>query len=286
MAPGLSEPYLTAFECIPEALFVLSGQQIAFANSAARALFGREDLVGERIVALLDVPGGLAPQILRAREGKRAQVMARLHSPMKGAPLDLSGTLGAFDSGLGVENGLILCLQRATEFLRNERNRLEGELGRRAEELAEKNRQLEREIAERQEAEATLRSLSTPIIRVWSDVLALPVIGAVDHARATQMMERLLEEIVQTEATTAILDLTGVDLVDQETAQYLMDIAKAVKLLGSCCFLSGLSPAVARTMVEFGADVSAMETFGELEDALRRAIGRSPARALPRSSAR
>jgi anti-anti-sigma factor len=154
----------------------------------------------------------------------------------------------------------------------HEQKRLEAELARRAEELANTNRELAREIEERQATEATMRSLSTPIIRVWKDVLALPVIGAVDHARATQMMERLLEEIVRSEAETAVLDLTGVERVDQETGRYLVDIAKAVRLLGSRCFLSGISPAVARTMVEFGADVTEMQTFAELEDALRRAI--------------
>jgi len=156
----------------------------------------------------------------------------------------------------------------------HEQKLLEAELGRRAEELAEKNRQLAREIEERQAAEATMRSLSTPIIRVWKDVVALPVVGAVDHARATQMMQRLLEEIVQSEAGTAVLDLTGVERVDQETGRYLVDIAKAVRLLGSRCFLSGISPAVARTMVEFGAETAEMQTFAELEDALRRAIGK------------
>jgi anti-anti-sigma factor len=394
---NLGEHFLAAFECVPDPLLVLSGDRVVMSNAAARALFGREGLAGELVEALLDVEGGLGPRLRRALEGAREPMVARRHSPMAGAPLTLMGTLGPLDPQAGVERGLVLCLHRASEVLRDtaetlrasenryrsmlasapgfimvtddkgvaldmnhpppgytreqvlganiadmsapehlarvrealaavrrgeqatfesmgpgrdgpgtqwyqvtvgpmhergsvarviwfvtdigERKRMEREIELRAEELAENNRRLSHEIEERRSTEALLRSLSAPIIRVWSDVLALPVIGAVDHARATQMMQRLLEEIVQSEATTAVLDLTGVDRVDQETARYLVDIAKAVRLLGSRCFLSGVSPAVARTMVELGADVSEMETFGRLSDALRRAIG--PARLNP-----
>jgi len=140
--------------------------------------------------------------------------------------------------------------------------------------LEENNRRLEQEISERHRAEESLRALSTPIIRVWDDVLALPVIGAVDRARAALMMERLLAEIVQTGASLAILDLTGVERVDQETTRYLLDIAQAARLLGSRCVLSGVSPAIASTMVHLGVEAGAFMTFGQLQDALRYALGR------------
>jgi len=149
-------------------------------------------------------------------------------------------------------------------------------------ELAEKNRQLTLEMAERAEAERALvaqrealRALSTPILKLWDGVLALPVVGVVDSARAAQMMERLLEEIVQSGARFAILDLTGVDIVDTSTASYLLNLVRAASLLGSRCLISGISPTVAQTMVHLEVGVEAFQTFGTLEDALRFAIGAS-----------
>lgn len=163
----------------------------------------------------------------------------------------------------------------------SERKRLEAELSvsmtqvqAYAETLEEESRRLAREVEVRRRVEEELRALSTPIIRVWRDVLALPVIGAVDRARAALMMERLLDEIVRTGSSLAILDLTGVERVDQETARYLLDIARAVRLLGSRCVLSGVSPGIAASMVALGVELDLFTTFGRLEDALRYALGR------------
>jgi rsbT co-antagonist protein RsbR len=160
-------------------------------------------------------------------------------------------------------------------------------------ELEEKNGALAREIEERRAAEAALlhqqealRSLSTPILQVWRGVLALPVVGVLDEARATHLMERLLHEIVKTESLHAILDLTGVEQVDQETAHYILDIAKAARLLGSECLLSGMSPAIAQTMVGLDVDLQAIKTFGELEDALAVAIQKDAPRAKRRTATR
>jgi PAS domain S-box-containing protein len=159
-----------------------------------------------------------------------------------------------------------------------------------AQETKGKNRLLEAEIAERQRAEATLLrqqeaivAMSTPIIKAWDGVLALPVIGAVDRARAALIMEHLLAEIVQTGARFAILDLTGVDVVDNATAGHLFNIATAAGLLGSRCLVSGISPSVAKTMVEMDAAVQGFATFGELQDALRYALTHSGVK-LTRSS--
>jgi PAS domain S-box-containing protein len=151
-----------------------------------------------------------------------------------------------------------------------------------AAELAEKNRQLSLEMAERAQAERTLvsqrealRALSTPILKLWDGVLALPVIGLVDSARAAQMMERLLEEIVRSGARSSILDLTGVELVDTSTASYLLKLVRAAALLGSRCLVSGISPTVAQAMVHLEVGLENIQTFGTLEDALRHAIGAS-----------
>lgn len=151
-----------------------------------------------------------------------------------------------------------------------------------AAELAEKNREILREIESRAEAERALvaqrealRALSTPILKLWDGVLALPVIGFVDSARAAQMMERLLEEIVATGACFAILDITGVEVVDTATASYLLSLVRAAGLLGSRCLVSGISPTVAQTMVHLEVGLQELKTFGTLQAALRFAIAAS-----------
>ncbi|XXX78408.1 PAS domain S-box protein [Sorangium sp. So ce134] len=150
-----------------------------------------------------------------------------------------------------------------------------------AEELGEKHRMLAEENAERERAEALLRrqqetmlAMSTPIIQAWEGVLVLPVIGTVDTARAAQIMERLLPEIARTQAHYAVLDLTGVSAVDAATVAHLLAVVRAASLLGSRCLVSGISPAIARTMTEIGGAEGAFMTFGLLQNALRYALSR------------
>ena len=138
--------------------------------------------------------------------------------------------------------------------------------------LEASNLRLAAEVEERRRAEETLRALSTPIIRALPHVLALPIIGVVDRKRAALMMERLLAEIVETGATMAILDLTGAERVDQETARHLLDLTQAARLLGSECVLSGISPSIATAMIQLGVDMGSLTTFGKLQDALRHAL--------------
>ncbi len=122
--------------------------------------------------------------------------------------------------------------------------------------------------------EAAVAAMSTPIIEVWDKTVALPVIGMVDRERASRMMMTLLDTIAEKQAEFTILDLTGVTTVDAETANHLLDVAKAAALLGSDCLISGISPAVARTLVELGSNETAtFRTFATLESALRHALG-------------
>jgi PAS domain S-box-containing protein len=132
--------------------------------------------------------------------------------------------------------------------------------------------------------EAALAAMSTPIIEVWERMVALPVIGIVDRERAGRMMLTLLDTIAEKQAEFAILDLTGVTAVDAETANHLLDIARAASLLGSDCLVSGISPAVARTLVDLGSNETAtFRTFATLESALRHALGKRGVRISKRA---
>jgi anti-anti-sigma factor len=171
----------------------------------------------------------------------------------------------------------------------SERKRLEEELRgalARAEsntaELVLKNQMLAHENEERRRTEEDLRRqrevvsrLSTPIIKAWEGVLALPIIGMLDSARAAQMMERLLAEIAGTRARFAVLDLTGVEAVDTATVGYIVNIVRAAGLLGSQCLVSGISPGIAQTMSALGSGAEKFRTFGQMQDALRYALAES-----------
>lgn len=117
--------------------------------------------------------------------------------------------------------------------------------------------------------ELTIRELSTPVMEVWDDVLVLPVVGIVDTRRSMEIMNTLLERIVATQAKCVIIDITGVEVVDTKTADYLLRVSRAANLLGSRCVLTGLSPAVAQTLVEIGADLTEVRTLRNLKEGLR-----------------
>ncbi len=148
------------------------------------------------------------------------------------------------------------------------------------------------ELIERQSA--TIRSLATPIIQVWDEVLCLPVIGTVDSARTADMMQGLLEAIVREQARYAIVDLTGVEVVDTSTADHLIQLFRAAKVLGVDGILCGIRPAVAQTVVALGLELGSVKTMRSLRDALKwcirmrndpRANGREHAHANGRASA-
>jgi rsbT co-antagonist protein RsbR len=124
-----------------------------------------------------------------------------------------------------------------------------------------------------QALEQALRELSTPILRIGRGVLALPIIGRLDEARAAQMTEALLHAIVATRSRVAVLDMTGADAGDDDvtTIRLLLSTASAVALLGSRCFLCGLSPAAASRIAAASPSLPNARPFATLEDALRAA---------------
>ncbi|WP_031554620.1 STAS domain-containing protein [Parvularcula oceani] len=125
----------------------------------------------------------------------------------------------------------------------------------------------ERELViERQRTE--MLELSTPVVQLWDDILALPLIGTMDSVRAQDVMENLLEAIVERKAEIVIIDITGVQTVDTQVAQHLLRTAAAVRLMGAECVISGISPRIAQTMVQLGVDVGEVVTSGSIQNAL------------------
>ena len=129
------------------------------------------------------------------------------------------------------------------------------------------------DVIRRQQDE--LIELSTPVVKLWEGVVALPLIGTLDSARTQVVMESLLEEIVRTDSTIAILDITGVPTVDTLVAQHLLKTVAAARLMGADCIISGIRPQIAQTVVHLGLDLSAVTTKASLADALTVALERT-----------
>ena len=121
------------------------------------------------------------------------------------------------------------------------------------------------------QAEAMLE-LSTPVIRLWEGIIAVPLVGTLDSARTQLVMEKLLETLVATGADHAVLDITGVPTVDTEVAQHLLKTASAARLLGAECIISGIRPQVAQTIVSLGIEFGDIATKATLADALAHAL--------------
>ena len=126
------------------------------------------------------------------------------------------------------------------------------------------------EVITRQQQE--LLELSTPVVKLWDGILALPMIGTLDSARTQIVMESLLQRIVETGADVAIIDITGVPTVDTLTAQHLLKTVTAARLMGADCIISGIRPQIAQTIVHLGVDLGAVITKATLADAFRRAL--------------
>ncbi len=126
------------------------------------------------------------------------------------------------------------------------------------------------EVILRQTDEIT--EISTPVIKVWDGILALPIIGTLDSARTQVVMENLLQEIVITGSSIAILDISGVPTVDSLVAQHLLKAVSATRLMGADCIISGIRPEIAQTIVHLGIDLSQIVTKASLASALQHAF--------------
>ena len=180
---------------------------------------------------------------------------------------------GPLKDGSGAVIGLTCFLSDVTA-----QRQTQEELAQFRTDLADRNA----ELAARAEENAVLvdrlrqavQELSTPVLEVADDVLALPVIGIVDTERGAQMEERLLNELVRHKSRFVIVDLTGVNMLDTSTADRFAKIARSVGLLGSECILTGLQPAVAQTLVAIGVEFAGLRTERNLKRAIEVCMAR------------
>jgi rsbT co-antagonist protein RsbR len=117
--------------------------------------------------------------------------------------------------------------------------------------------------------------LSTPVVKLWEGILAMPLIGTLDSARTQVIMESLLRQVVESEATIAIIDITGVPTVDTLVAQHLLKTVAAARLMGADCIISGIRPQIAQTIVQLGVDLNEVTTKASMAAAFRLALQRS-----------
>ena len=151
-----------------------------------------------------------------------------------------------------------------------------------AENLAVLSRERELHIKELETKAKTIASqseaileLSTPVTEIWDGILVMPLIGTVDTARAQQIIDALLDAIAASQASCAIIDITGVPVIDTSVADHLLKTVAAAEMLGAEVILSGVSPLNAQTLVKLGVDLSGISTKGSLKAALKLALERT-----------
>ncbi|MBK9267004.1 MAG: STAS domain-containing protein [Polyangiaceae bacterium] len=182
-------------------------------------------------------------------------------------------SVGAFEEAIALSGALsedrfgaleesLLVLLRELKQTREEHDKAMSDL-----EASRQDLEVQLQTIERQRI--AIRELSVPIIDVWDDIITLPLVGAIDSARASEMTEKLLQRISERGADYVLIDLTGVDIVDTMTAAHLVRLTHAAKLLGARCVLTGVRPEVARTLVEIGVHLGGLMTLRTLRDGLR-----------------
>lgn len=137
-----------------------------------------------------------------------------------------------------------------------------------------KQQELQEKISLIEQQKQAIQELSTPIIKIWDQVLVLPLIGTLDTRRSQGLTENLLTDIATSQSKIAILDITGVPAVDSAVANHLLKTVASVKLLGAECVITGIRPEVAQTIVHLGVDLTEVETLSNLAEGLKWAFDR------------
>jgi PAS domain S-box-containing protein len=219
-------------------------------NTGAEKVFGYSaaEIVGHSISGLVPVnrPDEV-PQILeKVKRGERVDHFETVRMKKDGDLVDVSLTVSPIRDAAGRIIGASTIARDITE-----QKRMREALQQRAQEILE---------------------VSTPVLQVWEGVVVAPFIGTLDTQRAQQFMERLLERVVETNSSVALLDVTGVPSVDTRTAQHLIETISAVRLMGAQAVLTGVRPAIAQTLAHLGINLADVVTRSSLAAGLRVAL--------------
>ena len=147
-------------------------------------------------------------------------------------------------------------------------------LGRIREETQTYQRDIEDQLATIEKQRAAIKELSTPMIEVWGNVLCVPIVGVIDSSRAAEMTSALLSAVVEKKVRFTIIDITGIEAMDTRATDHFLRMARSVRLLGAECVLSGINPNVARSIIHMGVELSGIETYRSLRDALQHYVRR------------
>jgi anti-anti-sigma regulatory factor len=168
--------------------------------------------------------------------------------------------------------------RRAEDQLRQHRDNLEELVQQRTAELRQQSETISRQAQE-------ILEISTPVMQVWEGVVIAPLIGTLDSQRTQRFMEVLLQRIVETQSPIALVDITAVPTIDTQTAYHLLETISAVRLLGAQVVLTGVSPAIAQSLVHLGIDLSDIITRSSLAAGLRVALDRQEQSKVGRNKA-
>jgi rsbT co-antagonist protein RsbR len=145
-------------------------------------------------------------------------------------------------------------------------------------------RELEAQLSTIEKQRAAIKELSTPMIEVWAGVLCVPIVGVIDSSRAAEMTSALLSAVVEKKVRFTIIDITGIDAMDTRATDHFLRMARSVRLLGAECVLSGINPNVARSIIHMGVELSGIQTYRSLRDALQHHVKRQARGATAMSS--
>ena len=185
-------------------------------------------------------------------------------------PIDPDADIDELSS---VEHGVNFMLEDIARLRANDAKRAK-ELEAMLELTQDQASQLEDSLRTIQNQQQSIADLSTPVLQLWDNVLAMPIIGVVDTKRSADIMEKLLAEVSARQSRFVILDITGVEVVDTKTADHFMKVTQAARLLGATCIVSGIQPAVSQTLVDIGVDMSSIHTVATMKGALKECLRR------------
>jgi rsbT co-antagonist protein RsbR len=278
---------------IPAGILILRGRELyaELANPMYHALVGRKegDIVGKTLLEFLpEIAGqGFVELLLGVMDtgvpfiGREAFVRIDMEGDGRLKDKWVTFIYQPVHEPDGTRGGVLVhavdvtehvLARRALQVEIEERRLIEERLQSEVRERAQTEEELRAKLDIIRRQEAAIMALATPILQVWDGVLALPLIGTVDSDRAGRMMEGLLHAVARSRARYAIIDVTGVDVIDSAAADHLLKLIRAAGLLGSRCLISGVSPAMAQTVMGLNLQLTEVVSFNTLESALRYAI--------------